>query len=427
MALLLLLILILIFQLKRNPELFKVYSISVIAHLVLIVTLCVYLQPHVKGIVYEDGDVFSHNAGIISLILRGVKFGPISLFERIGSKGYYPADFFKGIIPPPLYGIGFIGYSYSIFYAAYGYVPVNIQILNIILNLLIGIVIYKLCQRLFNQKTAFIAVILYLFNPIAFYYSTTKAKDTLSVFISYSLIYLSILLVKEKKAAYFLLIIPLLIFAKFLIEFYFKPILLFLAVYFSLSFFRKWLIVTVISLLFFLSFAHIGFIKDKIVEIFTLGSGIHYYQTVAGGQNYNLLIFGPNMLEYSAVQKVIYFFNAWYHLICEPMLTKDISVKLLIYYPFKIIWVLISLLGVLGIISGFRYNNMNRKENLFLLLFLFGIGSILAMASGNVGTMLRHRTIIDPLILIYASYFISTKLTSTSQSVVNNLTAYSPI
>ncbi len=427
MALLLFLVLILILQLKRNPELFKIYSVSIIAHLVLLVALCVYLHPHVKGVAYEDGDVFSQNAGIISLILRGVKFGPINLFEKIGSKGYYPADFFRGIIPPPLYGIGFIGYIYSIFYAAYGYAPINIQILNIMLNLLTGILVYKLCQRLFNQKTAFIAVILYLFNPIAFYYSTTKSKDTLSAFISYSLIYLSILLVKEKKAAYFLLIVPLLIFAKLLMEFYFKPILLFLAVYFSLSFFRKWLIAISILFLCLFCFVHIGFIKDKIVEIFIRGSGIHYYQTVAGGQNYNLLIFGPNMLEYSAAQKVIYFFNSWYHLICEPMLTKDISAKLLVYYPFKIIWVIISILGVLGAISAFRYNNMNKKENLLLLLFVFGIGSILAMASGNVGTMLRHRTIIDPVILIYASYFISTKLRSTSQGVIKDLTVCSPV
>lgn len=425
MPLLLFLVIILILQLKKNPELSKIYSLAIIAHLFLLVVLCVYLHPPIKGVAYEDGDVFSQNAGIMSLILRGVEFGPISVFEKIGSRGYYPADFFRGIIPPPVYGIGFIGYVYSIFYAAYGYAPTQILILNTLLNLLTGIIIYKLGQKLFNQKVAFIAVTLYLFNPIAFYYSTTKAKDTLSAFIFYLLIYLTILLVKEKRAVYFLLIIPLLIFAKLLMEFYFKPILLFLAVYFSLSFFRKWLIATAIFLLSFLSFAHIGFIKEKIVEIFTTGSGIHYYQTISGGQNYNLLIFGPNMLEYSVIQKVIYFVNSWYHLIFEPILSRNISVSLFFYYPFKIIWVLMSILGVLGIISSFRYNDKGRRENLLLLLFLFGIGSILAMSSGNVGTMLRHRSIIDPVIIIYASFFISTKLTVTAPSVVNNHTSSS--
>ncbi len=215
------------------------------------------------------------------------------------------------------------------------------------------------------------------------------------------------------------MIIPLLIFAKLLMEFYFKPVLLFLAIYLLLSFFRKWLIAAIVFLLSFLSLAHMGFIKEKIVEIFTVGSGIHYYQTVSGGQNYNLLIFGPNMLEYSVIQKIIYFINSWYHLIFEPILTRNISVGLLFYYPFKIIWVIVSILGVLGAINVFRHNNTNKREHLLLLLFLFGIGSILAMASGNVGTMLRHRSIIDPIIIIYAAYFISTKLTITAPGVVN--------
>ncbi|MBM3253256.1 MAG: glycosyltransferase family 39 protein [Candidatus Omnitrophica bacterium] len=341
MPLLFLLALILTIFLKRNPNLKKIFIIAILGHLLLLGFIYVYTALCVpRGIAFDDGDVFSQHAGIISFVLRDIDFNRAYLYEEIGTEGnYFDAFFGKKLIPPAdSYAIGFITYFYSIIFAAYGYIPVFIHILNILLNLLTGIIIFKLSKILFNQQTALFALILFLFNPVTFYYATTKLKEPLYFFASFLSIFFSVLAVKKKNIAYLVLNVPLLILVKLTKWAYFYPLLLTILIYLVLNFFskRRLLIIVGLILIGMFIFLNRGFVYEKEREIFGAAEGMHKGHLTAIGYNYNLLIFGPELTQYTIKQKVIYTINAWYHLTFEPLLSNNISFRLLFYYPIRL-------------------------------------------------------------------------------------------
>lgn len=417
--LLLIFITIVLFLLKRYSNLRKIFVFTILLHLIMLVIIYLFLTPNAPNFILNDGDIYSVHGGIISLILRGIEFNREYIWEHFRWESYwgyffekesfYSGDFLKGKIPEPsIYGIGYISYIYSLIYAAYGYMPVSINILNILLNLITGLVIFKVCEVQFNQKSAYIAIVLFFLNPISLYYSTTKAKEALYVFAAYLSIYLAILSVQKKNIPYFLLIIPSIFLLKSLRLQFFLPTIIVLAIYFTLNLFsKKKLLFIITPMLGIILLIKYNLIYNKWLQAIETAMNSHKGYLSSGGNNYNLLIFGDNTALYNSLEKIIYIINAWYHLIFEPILLGNISFGLLAYYPFKIIFVFLCISGVLGAISSFRSNKNNFSENILLLSFLFIIGSMIALASGNIGTMLRHRDIITPIIFMYASYSIS--------------------
>lgn len=400
-----------------DKKLYKVICIALLLHVILSLVIQAdfykYYHPEVRRtIFFNDGECYSSNALIISKTLRG-EVPQLSELQKIPGWGYVLVKVLKAaqsheIVNINEYQIGFITYFYSIIYAAYGYIPSYINTLNILLNLLTGIIIFKMCDMLFNRKAGYIALILFLFNPILFYYSTMKLKESLYIFAFYLSIYLAILTVRKKDIVRFLLIIPLLFLVRSVKAMFFWPFLFVLAVYFIINLFSKrkllFVVMPILSVFFLLKFS---FICEKGYKFFIASLQYHQGVLLTGGHTYRLLIFGPDIFHYNNMQKILSFVNAWYHLLLEPVLTTNMSFTLLAYYPVKIIFAFLYILGFLGTISAFRYRAHNYRENILLLSFLFFIGSIIAMTSGNIGTMLRHRDLITPIIFIYASYFMS--------------------
>lgn len=415
MALILFLSLILILFLRKNPQLNKIFIIALCGHLVLLTLIYAYSFIYIpRGNAFDDGDVFSLHAGIISVVLRDIPFDRAYLYEKISTEGNYFDSFFgKGLIPPvDSYAIGFITYLYSIIYASYGYAPLVIHIINILLNLLTGVVIFKLSKLLFNKQAALISLILFLFNPVSFYYATTKLKEPLYFLCAYLVIYLSVLTVKQKNFFYTILLIPFLILIRLVKWAYFYPIVLTLAIYFILVYLSKkrLIIFTMLMLIALMFYLKPSIIPKGLNLIFGMAEGMHKGHLSAVGHKYDLLIFGPEITLYNGFEQLIFTLNAWYHLIFEPLLSSVMSARLLLFYPLKIAWVILCFLASLGFISAFRYKADCRKEYLLLLLFFVLVGSVLAISSGNIGTMLRHRGIIEPVVFIFATYFICFKL-----------------
>ena len=398
----------------------RIYTLICVA-LLLHVALTLFIQtdlykyhdPEVlRAPFFNDGECYSSNALVISKTIKGEIF-PLSEFKKYPGWGYVLVDVIKAaqnlrILNIGEYQIGFITYLYSVIYAAYGYLPSYINMLSILLNLITALIIFKISGILFNRRAGYIAAALFLFNPTSFYYSTMKLKDPLYIFSFYLAIYLAVLFIHKRNVAYLLLMILPLLLIKFLKIMFFEPFLLILLIYFVTKFFSKrklqFVVIPLAAIIFFLN---LSFITERIRSFFVAAAQYQANIFSSGGYTYKLLIFGPDVLGYNYLQMVAYFINAWYHLLMEPILTINMSFILLAYHPIKIIFVFLYILAVLGIISSFRYQGFNYRENVLLLSFLFFIGSIIAMTSGNIGTMLRQKDLITPVIFIYAAYFIS--------------------
>jgi hypothetical protein len=129
---------------------------------------------------------------------------------------------------------------------------------------------------------------------------------------------------------------------------------------------------------------------------------IGFYGT--GGQVYRLFIPNKDSHGYTITDWISYISRGWYHLLSEPMLSVNNTARFILFFPVKIVFLILCILAVPGIWMTARYGHI---EAVIFLSVLITIGSGIAISSGNVGTMLRHRDVITPVIFIFSSFYIS--------------------
>lgn len=375
-----------------------------------------------NSIFINDGEAYSANGWQISTALTNSipdmsyisEMRGIHIADRSwGLERYYNDYVKKSIIAPHSdYHMGYITYFYSIIYAAYGYKPVFINFLNVILHLLAAIVIYKCVESFSDNKAAYISVLFFLLNPISFYYSSTKLQESLYIFIIYFSLYCFIMAASNiKNIWYAVFIFPMLaIIYGFLKTHYFVPVLISFVISTMIILFNK--SKKVLAILIVIFYLFLGESKDAVITKTNhyisnalIDSVIHnkgYYNT--GGKVYSLFIPDKDAQEYTIMDWVNYYLKGWYHMLSEPILSENNTGKFILFFPVKIIFLILCVFAIPGILIVMRYGHIEATVFICILLLL---GSGIAISSGNVGTVLRHRDIITPTIFIFSSVFIS--------------------
>ncbi len=373
-----------------------------------------------NSIFMDDGECYSYNAWQISTALTGVIPGLQSISQmrgihltRAGGLEKYYYDYVKEkIIPPPSeYQIGYITYLYSLIYAAYGFTPALINFMNVILHLLTAILIYKSVSLIFDNRAAYLSSVFFLLNPISFYYSSTKLQESMFIFIVYLSVYCFIMTMKKGNLWYAFLILFLLYISHSLLKtYYFVPLLLAFMVSSVIVLFKKKKMVFFILVAFvivYLVSAHANvFAKIKSYSYQSLDFMVirqqGFYNT--GGQVYQLFIPGKDIHDYALMDWVTYFLKGWYHVLGEPVLSSRTPFSLILFFPIKIVFLILCALAVPGFLMAMRYGHI--EAVIFFNIFLL-VGSGLAMASGNIGTMFRHRDLIVPIVFVFSSFYIT--------------------
>jgi len=397
--------------------------------LIKILIICFIFQLILLGFVYfwatktnnplfNDGECYSSHARIISLVLNGENPGVNFLEENpgfvFGMDEVLSLAKQGRIIQMNSYEVGFITYCYAIVYAIFGYHPFLINIINILMHLLFGVLIYKIGILLFaSREAASLSACIALFNPTLLYYSTVKTSESLYMLLAYYSIYAGLKLISKfvlSTAATFTLSLVLLYLVKshFAILI-FASFLLFIVYIIAGKLWRylknaknpRWLrgsilISYLISIGLLLNF--FPYMKN----IFQIAAVHHLNYVSSGGHTYNLLPSGADFYNYGFYQWLRYFIDAWRHMIFEPLGTPS-SLLLLIYYPFKLLFILLCLFGLISFIIRYL---QGKKIDLLLMTIFILLGSLIAISGANIGTVLRHRDIITPLVFLYAAMFI---------------------
>ena len=409
--------------LRHNRLLLKTICVFLFLHIILVGFILLELHRFKtnlsNSIFRNDGDAYSGNAWQISTALtkripdmasvaqiRGIHIPN----RNLGVVKYYNEYMKKAVIAPvDEYEIGYITYFYSIIYASYGYMPVYIHGMNVFLHLLTAIVLYKSSELIFSNKiAAYMASLFFLLNPISFYYSSTKIRDPILIFLIYFSIYCFIMILKKKRYWYAVLFFPLFIICKLIKDDFFLPLLMvFVVSSMAILFKRSKKIFFVFMLLVFLidSNRHTLIftkVKQHIKSAITASVGIQrgFYNT--GGSVYRLFIADKECEDYTIMDWVNYFYKGWYHMLSEPILSENSKGKLILFFPLKIGFLVLCTLAIPGILTAMRYEG----TVIFMgIILIFGTG--IAISSGNVGSMLRHRDVITPAIFIFSSIYIS--------------------
>ena len=413
------------FCLRKNKLISKTIRIFLLLHVILVAFILI--EQHrfkinlANSIFIDDGELYSSNAWQISTALTGAipdmhyvaEMRGIHLADRSwGLKRYYNDYIKKKIIPPASdYHIRYITYLYSVIYAAYGFTPAVINFMNVILHLLTAIIIYKSVTMIFDDRAAYLSTFFFLLNPVTFYYSSTKLQESLSMFFTYLSIYCFIAFLKKNNYWYALSIFPIFyIISSFLRAYYFMPLFLVFVVSSIIVLFlknKKAFFIISICIVFSLPILHTsmsGKIKSYTAQVLQ-DSVTHqkgFYST--GGQIYRIFLADKDSRDYTLKDWAGYILKGWYHMLSEPVLSTDRSVKLLLFFPVKVIFLILCALAVPGILTAIRYGH---AEAVIFISILLILGTGIAMSSGNVGTMLRHREVITPAVFIFSAFYIT--------------------
>ena len=411
--------------LKHNRLLLKTICVFLFLHIILVGFILLELHRFKfnlsNSIFRNDGDAYSANAWQISTALtkRIPDMASVAQMRGIhipnrgwGLVKYYNEYIKKAIIDPVgEYEVGYITYFYSIIYASYGYMPVLIHGMNVFLHLLTAIVIYKSSELIFNNKiAAYIASLFFLLNPISFYYSSTKLRDPIIIFSIYFSIYCFIMILKEKRYWYAVLLPPLFIICKLIKDVFFLPLLIVFAASSMVILFKRskkiFFIFTMIILLISSNrYTPISAkIKQHIKSALTTAVGHQRGFYTTGGSVYRIFILDKDSRDYTLKDWAGYIFKGWYHLLSEPILSADRPSKFLLFFPIRVIFLILCALAVPGILMAIRYGH---TEAVIFISILVILGTGIAMSSGNVGTMLRHRDAITPVIFIFSAFYIT--------------------
>lgn len=416
-----------------------VFNLALYKNKLLLRTICIFLSLHVALVAFilieqhrfkinlsgsifmDDGESFSGNGWQISTALTNnipdissiAQMRGIHVVDRcLGLKSYYNEYIKKKVILPfKEYQVRFPAYFYGVIYATYGFKPVLINFMNVILHLLTAILIYQSVSTVFNNSVAYLSTLFFLLNPLAFYYASTKLIESLFIFIVYLSIYCFLMAIKKKSYLYAFSIFPLLYIIHTLLKTqYFTPLIITFALSTIVVIFKKnkklFFILSMI-IIFVLYSRHTDvFEKTKSFTKNLLISSVDYQRGFnnSGGSTYRIYLLHKDAKDYTFTDWASYILRAWYHMLSEPILSGNISVKLLLYYPVKMVFLILCLLAVPGILMAMRYNY---TDAVILICFLVVVGSSIAMSSGNIGSMLRHRNLIAPVIFIFSSFYIS--------------------
>lgn len=342
--------------------------------------------------------------------------------DSYSQRGYGMAQYAHGVrdahtvsAADPRWTYGWNGYLYvvGLFYFLCGYSPVSVKFLNGLVGALLGLTIYSLAKRCFNETIARWASIGVGCFPSLIFWSTTNLKDVLYLWLTLLALLLAMRLLtaptpgrvlrdlgllgavlmgqvglSPRSAIYPILLVGCFIASRF----------------FASSVRRRWKLGVVLVMLGGLVLAH-----DLLRHTLTKAFYLHLGHVHTPGVSYRYLpeqfYTGTYLSQWadqgvidlsilSAVGRAI----TWYLL--EPFPTRGEATLALLAYPQMLVWYLILPLALYGFWIGLKRAPLGSGVLGFSSLTWIVMA---ALAGGNIGTAFRSRDLVSPVLVLFAS------------------------
>jgi 4-amino-4-deoxy-L-arabinose transferase-like glycosyltransferase len=368
-----------------------------------------YLLPGNFNFFASDGETYAQQAWYISRVLSNKDLYMVPSTEFIFKSFDKMVDWYGGRLPSVNeYEIGIITYAMALIYAIFGYQPLILRIINCLFGALSAVLIYDITKFVFNKKVAYVAIVLTMFFPSLFLFSTTNLKDPSIIFLLILTIWAMTKFSKHKRILYLAVILISTVMIFFIRVYLFGTLILivslyFLAIYtFKMSRLKKFLILlTVISIL--LTPIAKKNIRNGLNFLFTKQSG--YFFERGGISNYKIYPerFYQSRGEIKDMRLdefLLSYFKGLTYVLFSPFPWHIKSGSLFLGSLLNFLWYFLFIFALLGILKATRYKLL---ESTATILTLFVITSLLALTSGNIGTVFRHRDMLIPFFLIFSA------------------------
>ena len=310
------------------------------------------------------------------------------------------------------YNTNGLTYFNGIFFALFGKDVIALKYINFLCILAAAWLIYDLTVKIYSALAGRIAMAIILFWPTLFIWSLTDLKENHSVSaIAFMLWIADKVIFKKglKKRLCFLLLLSIVSAYFVFLRLSFLQLLSFYFIILSLYNAFRWYIkktlykeIRIVVLLLFLGVILFLF-KNRIFQIMagaygeTIGRNMGFLSS--GGFNYDLLGKEDNFYTIGFFMKFL--FGSWFHFLLEPLPWHIFSFGLLINYSIVIIWYFLLFFSLAGIFKIRKHGHYDRAFS--PLIFIILAVTALSMSISNIGTAIRLRDNITPIIAMFAA------------------------
>ncbi len=310
------------------------------------------------------------------------------------------------------YNMHLLTYAYGIFFGFFRYEFFSAKCINIMSMAVLGLLIYDFSTSIYNSSAGRVALSITLFWPTIFFWSITGLKEIYIILSITGLLWSINKIISSKSVKMRLFFFFILIFFSYcfiLLRTQNREILLaYFGVLFIYFVFRKiikrskYKIIGILFLLLILCIIMFLF-KEKIYHfVITMYRGavaLNRGFINSGGINYDVIAAHKDI--FTAKFFVMYLFLSCFHFLMEPLPGNIISFNLLFMYPIVLCWYLIWILAIVGAIKVYKIGNFHKiiPLTLFLIIYIISLSVVIA----NIGTAIRMRDNIAPLVIMLAS------------------------
>ena len=313
---------------------------------------------------------------------------------------------------------GWTTYLYVLAYLQYilGPSPYAVHLVNVGLFIASAVMLFRLARRSFGREAAFIGLAILLFLPTVFSWSVSALKESLYIFLSVAAVTATITLMRAGRFVRRVAAVLVLI-AAVAVNNTVRTGALVIQVAGLLSGVLGSIIVRRISfvLLALMLIPGLGWwaatrtsIQDRVVAGLRSSASLHIGNVRTEGHGYKLLDqrFYSASLQGSAIPTMTtaeagrFVIRAVVCFVVLPLPWQVQSLSELVFLPQQIAWYALVLLAAVGVVAGLRRDPLVTC----VLTGVIAVASvIIALNSGNVGTMVRFRDTVVPFVVWFSA------------------------
>ena len=368
-----------------------------------------YLAPGNIDILGPDGESYSQRGWYISRLLLGQDPHIVPASKEYIFQNYNDiVQYYKGKLPAMgVYQIGIFTYLFGLLYAAYNYSPLMIRIINSSLSILTAIIVYFIAREIFNARVGRISLAILMFLPSSLLFSVTAIKDPAIIFLLTLIIWLMLKFQAKKNILFIILVFASALLTNALRLRMMIPLLFFIAFSFwaglKLANFKKIVIALAVVFLLMSIPQLTNQVKYSLIPENFFSAHIGYINT-GGGSTYKIFpercyllsqsrLTGVGPLEIA--QGVL---EGTMHLFYEPLPYRIFQSKGYFFAFFQTaLLCLFTPFIIMGLLMALRYQ---ARKVIPLTAFLVIFTPLLALTEGSVGTVIRHRDMLIPFLII---------------------------
>lgn len=142
-------------------------------------------------------------------------------------------------------------------------------------------------------------------------------------------------------------------------------------------------------------------VQQRALDAARVWAAYHTGHVVSEGYSYHILDGRyywerQRVYEMPATEAAAYVVRSYVSYVTEPVPWRIESRALLAYLPEQMFWYVLLALAVIGVAAGVRSDPMT---TMLLAAHTWGAITVVALTSGNIGTLIRHRGLVMPYLV----------------------------